>query len=203
LLATVREENPKHAASRLAVMIDQLLKSTRTASSSLKAIAVSAGPGSYTGLRIGVATAKGMAFALQIPLISVNTLELLAYQASQQNENADYYCPLIDARRMEVYCLITDQYLIIQQPTQAMEVTHEVFIPWLEKGKVAFVGSGAAKCMSMIHHPQAIFYPQIHPEAASMGTLAQKKFRRGQFENLTSFEPLYLKEFLIKTKVIK
>jgi tRNA threonylcarbamoyladenosine biosynthesis protein TsaB len=203
LLATVREENPKHAASRLAVMIDELLKSTRTATSHVKAIAVSAGPGSYTGLRIGVATAKGMAFALQIPLISVNTLELLAYQASQQDENAGFYCSLIDARRMEVYCLITDQHLVIQQPTQAIEVTYEAFIPWLERGKVVFVGSGATKCMSIIHHPQAIFYPHIHPEAAVMGTLAQGKFRRGQFENLTSFEPLYLKEFLIKTKVIK
>ena len=202
LIHVVREENPRQAASRLAVMIDELLRQTAVASDVIKAVAVSSGPGSYTGLRIGVATAKGLAMAWQVPLIAVDTLHLLASQGKEW-QAADFYCPLIDARRMEVYAQVFDHRLMPQSNKQALEVSPTSFGPWLEKGKVAFVGNGAAKSASVVTHPNAVWLAEVKPEAGSLGALAYQKWKEGQVEDIFSFEPFYLKEFLVKTKTRK
>ncbi len=202
LIHVIREENPRHAASQLAVMVDDLLRHAAAELHAIKAVAVSSGPGSYTGLRIGVATAKGMAMAWQVPLIAIDTLHLLASQGKAAY-TADYYCPMIDARRMEVYTQVFDHRLISQSEKEAIEISATSFLPWLEKGSVAFVGNGAAKSMQLIKHPNAVFLTDIKADAGALGPMAYQKWKEGQTENLFSFEPLYLKEFLIKTKIIK
>jgi tRNA threonylcarbamoyladenosine biosynthesis protein TsaB len=198
----VREENPRHAAARLAVMIDELLTQAAVERETIGAVAVSSGPGSYTGLRIGVATAKGMAMAWQVPLLAVDTLHLLASQA-REAQSADFYVPVIDARRMEVYTQVFDQRLMPQSDMQALEISPTSFLPWLEKGKLVLVGNGAAKAARVIKHPNAGFLAEVNPDAGSLGALAYQKWQEGQTEDLFSFEPFYLKEFLIKTKVAK
>jgi tRNA threonylcarbamoyladenosine biosynthesis protein TsaB len=197
LLALAELHLPQSASSKLAIIIRDLFTVSGTSKSDVAAIAVSAGPGSYTGLRIGVALAKGMCFSLSIPLISINTLELLAHQV-RSNGVQGIFCPMIDARRMEVYCLMMDQYNQIIEPTSATVVDENTFKSKLTLGSIYFFGNGSAKCKSIINHPNAIFLDNIVPSAAGMGQSAFKKFELHQLENLASFEPLYLKEFLVK-----
>ena len=186
------------ASSKLAVMIDELLQRCQVATGELNAIAVSAGPGSFTGLRIGVATAKGMCYTLNIPLIAVNTLEILVKQMAKHTPDETLLCPMLDARRMEVYCMLTSANGQVIEPTSAKIIDTESFGSWLIKNKIIFFGSGALKCKEVIQNDNAIFFTDIAPSAEELGELAFEKFRRDQLENVFEFEPFYLKDFLIK-----
>lgn len=186
------------ASSKLAVMVDELLKRCDLKPSQLHAVAVSEGPGSYTGLRIGVATAKGLCYALNIPLIAVNTLESLVQKIATQFSDEVILCPMLDARRMEVYCLLANNKGDVLEPTQAKVIDESSFADLLLKSKIVFFGNGAAKCKELITSSNAIFLSDIVPSAEEIGELAFKKFHAEQFEDLADFEPFYLKDFLIK-----
>lgn len=186
------------ASSQLAVMVDELLKRCDLKPNQLNAVAVSEGPGSYTGLRIGVASAKGLCYALDIPLIAVNTLESMVQKIATQFSDEIILCPMLDARRMEVYCLLANNKGDVLEPTQAKVMDETSFEEVLSKNKVVFFGNGAAKCKEVITNANAIFLSDIVPSAEQIGELAFKKFQTQQFEDLTDFEPFYLKDFLIK-----
>lgn len=205
LLGNLESHIPQSASSKLAVMIDQLFKTTGIVPATIKGVVVSAGPGSYTGLRIGVATAKGLCFALDVPLLSANTLELMTYQVISSPSPLErgaggeaLFCPMLDARRMEVYCLIADQKLNVLEQTNAKVIDELSFDTWLEKNVIYFFGNGAAKCKSMITHKNAIFIEEITPSASRLGELGYKKFQMNQIEDVSSFEPFYLKDFVAK-----
>lgn len=199
LIASAEMHKEQSHASKLAVLIDQVVKLADVSMNSLQAIAVSEGPGSYTGLRIGVSTAKGLCFALGIPLLSVGTLSLLARQIQSKAilDNA-WFCPMIDARRMEVYCQMFDSEMNVLQPIEAKVIDEESFKDLLPDHKIIFFGDGAAKCKSVIIHSNAFFISDIVPSAKELGSLASEKILKNEFENLVTFEPFYLKEFLIK-----
>lgn len=183
-------------ASKLAQLIETVLARTDHAPSDLCAIAVASGPGSYTGLRIGAATAKGMCFGLSIPLIALPTLMVLAQQVVNYNATQAWLCPMLDARRMEVYCCVIDAALNVLEPTHAKIIDESSFINLLDEHPIIFFGNGAAKCKEVIVHPNAVFYNNVNVDAAAMGELAFQKFKETQFENLQAFEPVYGKEFV-------
>lgn len=189
---------PQAHASRLAPLIDQIIKASDISFANLQAMAVSAGPGSYTGLRIGTSTAKGICFAKNIPLIAIPTLEVLAHAAAGHVSSNDLICAMLDARRMEVYAQIFSKSLHKRTPVEAKIIESDSFVELLMNGKVFFVGNGAEKCKSVINHPNAVFLDNMEPTAAALGTLADQKFQAGQFEDLSSFEPFYLKQFEAK-----
>ena len=199
----VSYEGHSHA-SLLGLYVADCLKSAKENGLSLDAVAVSSGPGSYTGLRIGVSMAKGICFGLGIPLISVPTLELLASTAIRNYpENDALYCAMLDARRMEVYAAIYNPRREQVREVKADIVTAETYAPYLNEGKVCFFGSG--KCKSVIEHPNAVFIPDVHPIAAQMMSLAEERYANHQFEDVAYFEPFYLKEFqatIAKNKVL-
>lgn len=198
LLATAEVHlGPAHG-SKLAVLIDQVVKAADTTLNEVDAIAVSAGPGSYTGLRIGVSTAKGLCYALSIPLVSVGSLTLLAAQVSRYNVSNAWLCPMIDARRMEVYCCIMDAAGNIIQPVAAKIIDDKSFVEYLEHTPMIFFGDGAGKCKKVIAHRNALFVTQVTPSAVDLGSLAIEKFRRNDLEDVVHFEPFYLKEFRVK-----
>lgn len=195
-------------ATLVGVYVEEALKVLKEKGLTLDAVAVSSGPGSYTGLRIGVSVAKGVCFGLGIPLISVPTLKLLALTAVRHLENTAnmLYCAMIDARRMEVYAAIYDENLVLYRDASADIVTEETYASWLSTRKVCFFGNGAAKCQQVITSPNALFIEDINPLAKQMVPLAEKAFETGKFENVAYFEPFYLKEFqatIAKNKVLK
>lgn len=198
LVATAEIHIEQSHASKLAVLIEEVKKKAGIEFSQLNAIAISSGPGSYTGLRIGTSTAKGLCFSLNIPLISIGSLELLAFQMRDQNPEHAYLCPMIDARRMEVYCLITDSDLNIIHPTEAKVIDEQSFHEYLEKKPILFFGDGSDKCKEKITHKNARFVDGVYPKAPQLGFIAIRKFQKGEFEDLINFEPHYLKEFMIK-----
>jgi tRNA threonylcarbamoyladenosine biosynthesis protein TsaB len=198
LLATSEIHIEQSHASKLAVLIDEVKNKVGIEYKQLSAVAISSGPGSYTGLRIGTSTAKGLCFALNLPLISIGSLELLAFQMKDQNPQQAHLCPMIDARRMEVYCLITDAALNIIHPTEAKVIDEDSFREYLEKNAIAFFGDGSDKCKEKITHQNAHFVSGVYPKASQLGQMAFEKFQKKEFEDLVSFEPHYLKEFMIK-----
>lgn len=185
-------------ASRLAPLIDQVMQEAGFSLRQLNAVAVSAGPGSYTGLRIGTSSAKGLCYALDIPLIAVGTLDLLAFEGAAQDTSAAFLCPMIDARRMEVYCQVTDRGLEVIAPVAARVIDSQSFAELLAKGRVLFFGNGAGKCQEVIRHANAFFREDIYPVASTLGVIAARKFEAAAFENLVGFTPFYLKEFAAK-----
>lgn len=189
---------PNSAASQLAVMIDKILRSS--GNPKLDAVAVSSGPGSYTGLRIGVATAKGMCYAMGLPLLSVNSLELMAFQVLHSTFYVQHsiLCPMIDARRMEVYTMLLDSSLKAISSVEAKIIDESSFADILNYKKVHFFGTGSEKCKQAITHPNANFIDNIFPSAEWMGSLAYKAFQEKSFEDVSDFEPLYLKDFVAK-----
>ncbi|MCE2957647.1 MAG: tRNA (adenosine(37)-N6)-threonylcarbamoyltransferase complex dimerization subunit type 1 TsaB [Bacteroidota bacterium] len=204
LLVAKRESlTAQSTASQLAVLIDEMMKSTMRSPRDLNAVAVSAGPGSYTGLRIGVATAKGICYALSIPLISINTLELLVRQflASQTIAQTALCCPMLDARRMEVYCLLANRQKEVVEKTQAKVIDADSFANRLATQEIYFFGDGAAKCKDAIQHPNAHFIDGLHPFAEHMGAWAFEKFQAKEIEDTALFEPFYLKDFLIRKPI--
>lgn len=177
--------------------VDEVLKNLGGAK--IDAVAVSSGPGSYTGLRIGVATAKGLAFGYDAPLIAVPTLELLAYtvKSSVEVEPDALICPMIDARRMEVYSQLFDSEAKEAGETQAEIITEDSYKELLQTGKkVYFAGDGSAKCSGVITSENAVFVDSIEPDAANMAELAERRLRNGEFVDVAYFEPFYLKDFV-------
>ena len=180
-------------AERLHIYIDDVLKEANIKSSQLDAIAVSKGPGSYTGLRIGVSAAKGLCFALNKPLIAISTLEALAHQV---NISEGIIVPMLDARRLEVYSAIFDVNYNQIRETQAQILDATSFLNYLDKSKVTFIGNGVAKTKELITHENAIFIEDKLPSANEMSQLAYHKYKINDIEDVAYFEPYYLKDFL-------
>lgn len=186
-------ENFSHA-EKLNLFIEEVLIHSGKKLKDLDAVAISEGPGSYTGLRIGTSTAKGICFALDKPLIAINSLKSLA--ALKKIENG-LICPMFDARRKEVYMALFDKDLNEQMPTKAEIVENDqVFISSLESGPVHFIGPGADKCVEVIKHENAFFDRSIEVSASGMVKLSQEKFENKDFVDLAYFEPYYLKDFV-------
>lgn len=188
-------------AEVITVFIDEIFVNNHLKYNELDAVAVSAGPGSYTGLRIGVSTAKGLCFSLDKPLISVETLLAMAtgYLARFQKSTEEKFllCPMIDARRMEVYTALFDQDLKQIEPTTAKIIDAESFKTILDQHKIVFFGDGAAKCSTVLsQYPNAVFIDDFFNEAVDMTTLSAEKFWLQQFEDVAYFEPFYLKDFI-------
>lgn len=193
-------DGPSHNVL-LSVFIQELLDYAREAQLRIDAVAISAGPGSYTGLRIGTATAKGLCFGYDIPLIAVNTLKIMAKEVveTKNTEKNTLLCPMIDARRMEVYSALFDSRLEEIRETKAEIINENSFSDLLEKHKILFFGNGAEKCKSLFTQTNAIFADNIHPLAKNMITLAEEKFGQKEFADLAYFEPFYLKDFIATT----
>ncbi len=192
---------PNHAV-RLGTFVDEALSFTDNHGIPFDAVAVSCGPGSYTGLRIGVSMAKGVCYGRQLKLLAVPTLELLCVpvlleHADELEENA-LLCPMIDARRMEVYAQIFDRSLKEVRPIQADIVDENTYLSFLERGPVYFFGNGAAKCMAAINHPNARLIEGIEPLAKYMQPLAERRMAEERFEDVAYFVPFYLKDFVAK-----
>lgn len=182
-----------HAESLLAI-ITHLVGISRCKVEDLDAIAISEGPGSYTGLRIGATTATGLAYGLDIPLIAINTLAAMVNQVIPFHAAGGLYCPMIDARRMEVYCRITDRQGVVYQPIGSYVITEHSFANILATNVVFFFGDGAAKCIPVLaNHANARVIEGVYPSALHMGLDAYEKFKQQDFVGLTTFEPLYLK----------
>lgn len=162
----------------------------------IDAVAVSCGPGSYTGLRIGVSTAKGLCYSLSRPLIAISTLKVLAAAVAEVCADAQTIVPMIDARRMEVYTAIYDSQLRELSPARALVVEPDSFAELAAAPGLCFAGSGAGKCSSVLDMPNARFLPDVHPLAASMAGLACAAFEARDFVDTAYFEPFYLKDFV-------
>lgn len=186
---------PKSHASMTAVFIDEVLKDRGIAAKDLSAVCVSEGPGSYTGLRVGVSTAKGLCFGAKLPLLSVGTLEILVNQAVNEAAEIDYIVPMIDARRMEVYTAVFNGEGKRLTDTEAKIIDENSFADILGQGKVLFIGDGAEKCRSAITHPNALFCSTF-PKASAMAELAGTELKEKRFKDVAYFEPFYLKEFV-------
>ena len=201
-LLTALEVHQEYShASKLGVLVNEVVRLSDTSLNKVKAVALSSGPGSYTGLRIGTSLAKGLCYALDIPMIAVPTLEIMATTISHLHPEDVFFCPMIDARRMEVYCQLFNRDLVEIEPVQARVVDSQSFENYLDSSPVVFFGSGAAKCRSVIIRENARFLENVNPLASQMGDLAYSKFRQGKFENIIQFVPLYLKEFFIRKPV--
>ncbi|MGX8689630.1 MAG: tRNA (adenosine(37)-N6)-threonylcarbamoyltransferase complex dimerization subunit type 1 TsaB [Bacteroidaceae bacterium] len=190
-------------AVSLGVLADEALALIDSRGLRLDAVAVSEGPGSYTGLRIGVSMAKGICYGRDLKLISVSTLKLLCVQPLLTLELPDdaLLCPMIDARRMEVYSAVYDRALNEVREIRADVVTADTYREYLDAHEVWFMGNGSAKCREVIDHPNAHFLDDIVPQARWMFPLAEQSFNRGEFRDVAYFEPYYLKDFIaIKPK---
>ena len=185
-------------SEQLHLFIKEALQEASLSFLDLDAIAISKGPGSYTGLRIGVSSAKGLCFSLDLPLISVPTLESMAHQVNPVD--GEVAIPVLDARRMEVYsCVFDNQYKEIRE-TRAEIIDETSFSDYASFTKVHIIGSGAEKCKQVLHDPNFSFDTSIVPSAKEMTSLANQKFLNGDFENVAYFEPYYLKDFVLQTK---
>jgi len=195
LLALAEIKEPGAHAEKLLLLVDELFEKAGLSFADLDAVAVSQGPGSYTGLRIGVSTAKGIAYALEIPLIGINTLQAMA--ASQQVAPGDYVVAVLDARRKEVYTQTFGDSLQELGPIEAVVLEEGVFGSILEKGRVYFVGDGVEKVKEEVKSANALFIADwaISLSAKNMGVLASEKHARQEWEDLAYFVPNYLKEF--------
>ena len=191
---------PNHAV-KLGVFIDEAISYIDSRDMRLDAVAVSSGPGSYTGLRIGVSTAKGICYGRSIKLIAVPTLELLTVPVllgEHIKEEDALLCPMLDARRMEVYAGIYDRSLNPVRKIQADVVDGNTYKEYLDKHPVYFFGNGAAKCMETINHPNAHLISDIEPLAKNMFPLSEKRMVEEKFEDVAYFEPFYLKNYVAK-----
>ena len=199
------------SAERLGTMVDEAMSFTDSHAIPFDAVAVSAGPGSYTGLRIGVSMAKGICYGRDLKLIAVPTLELLCVPVLLREDLPDdaLLCPMLDARRMEVYAALYDRALKPVRQVQADVVDAQTYAPWLEQRPVYFFGNGAAKCMDVIRNSgsaqadprivaNAHLLEGIEPQARWMQPLAERRLLDGQTEDVAYYEPFYLKDFVAK-----
>lgn len=190
---------PNHA-ERLGTMVDEALSFTDSHAIPFDAVAISCGPGSYTGLRIGVSMAKGVCYGRNLKLISVPTLELMCVPLllSEKIEEGALLCPMLDARRMEVYAALYDRALKPVREIGADIVDADTYREWLDLHPVYFFGNGAKKCMDVIQHPNARYIDGVEPLAKWMMPLAERRFLQEQFEDVAYFVPFYLKDFVAK-----
>ncbi len=196
LIASQHLHIDKSHSGLLTVLIQHSLQYAGVGMADIDAVAVSAGPGSYTGLRIGASTAKGLCYALDVPLIAVNTLEAMALDVARFAPPTALLCPMIDARRMEVYCLLTTQSMEVIMPPAPKIIDAQAFGQELAQQLIYFFGDGAAKCKSVIGgHANAHFVEGLVPSAVPVGLIAYQRFIKEQFEDVAYFEPVYLKEF--------
>ena len=197
----VRRESdaPNAHSTQLPIFLKEILSSAKP-----DAVCVSAGPGSYTGLRIGVSSAKGVCYGLDIPLLSVPTL--LGMATLYYDQHPDYkglVCPMIDARRMECYTMVVGPDGTVLRDTQADVITSGFYDEWLDKGEVVFIGDGAGKTRELLGvHPNARYDEAFRVSAEGMLPLAVKKYERGENEDVAYFEPFYLKDFVAKKSVV-
>jgi tRNA threonylcarbamoyladenosine biosynthesis protein TsaB len=200
------ESGPERShATLLNPFIRKSLKEAGREFSQISAVAVSKGPGSYTGLRIGVSTAKGIAYALEIPLLATGTLENMAHgilihpglkEIQQQFGDQLLLCPMLDARRMEVYTCFFSSDLAVQREVSADIITSESYRELLDRHHICFFGNGSSKCRELLDHPHAHFLEGIETSAAHMIHPVLFRFRHQQFEDVAYFEPFYLKDFI-------
>lgn len=189
------DKNGRNHAALLSLFIEEGMELLRKTGRKPDAVAVSSGPGSYTGLRIGVSTAKGICYALDIPLISISTLAVIALQNAGNIESDALIIPMIDARRMEVYDAIFDSSLKELRAPQAEILNADSFATELSNGLIYYCGDGSTKFNELIDHPNARFVSTEAPDAVHMIPLAIDKLKAGQVEDVAYFEPLYVKEF--------
>ncbi len=195
----LKESTEQNAHSKmLTIMILDMLKESRLSGNNIDAVAVSKGPGSYTGLRIGVSVAKGICYGWSKPMIAVDTVKAQAtcFIRKHPDFKNNLLCPLFDARRMEVYTALYKNDLIEILPVQAMVIDETSFDTFLQKNKIIFFGTGAEKCKKILPHPNAIFISEIYPSSLGVASLAEEMFRQRKFVNVAYFEPYYLKEFI-------
>lgn len=185
------DERYSHS-ERLHPYIEEVFDQSGYTLKALDAVAVSRGPGSYTGMRVGTSAAKGLCFALDIPLISIPTLEILIRQADKKDY--DFIIPMLDAKRMEVYTLVYDVNKNQQTSVQTKVLDEQSYEEYLNQGKVLFIGTGSKKFEAICKHPQAVFI-ETFPSSREMVIPAQQKFEQKDFEDLAYFEPLYFKAF--------
>lgn len=208
VLLAIKELNEDYThAENLTVFIEDVLKQSQLKLEDIDAIAVSKGPGSYTGLRIGVSTAKGLCYSADKPLIAINTLEhlaaavIIANPTSNAQHSTSLFCPMIDARRMEVYCAVYDFNGNEIKPTAAEIIDEHSFSELLKDNTICFFGDGSAKCQEVLAgNKNAVFIPDIVPSAKDMITLSEKHFNEKRFEDVAYFEPFYLKDFVAGKK---
>ncbi len=203
IITEIHSDEPNAHSSKLAVFIDKLLKENGLKPQELEAVCVSSGPGSYTGLRIGVSSAKGICYALGIPLLSVPTLENMADLYFARHKDYDgLVCPMIDARRMECYTALYARDGIVRD-TQAEVIEAGIYDQWLDKGPVTFIGDGAEKTRQLLAvHPNARYDTAFTISAEGMAAKAEEKLRKGEKEDVAYFEPFYLKDFVAKKSVV-
>ena len=192
-------DGPTHA-SLSGVFVDEAVRKSHDLERIIKAVAVSSGPGSYTGLRIGISLAKGLCFGWNVPLISIPTLDILARKAihviTGGKPSDALFCAMLDARRMEVYTALYDHTLRKISETEAMIVTENTFSSILEHRIVYFFGSGAGKCKTCVQSSNAVFLDGLHPLAGDMAVLSEQALHKKRFEDVAYFEPFYLKDFI-------
>lgn len=194
------EKAPNIHAASLTLFIAEAMKMAALTYAELDAVAVSKGPGSYTGLRIGVSTAKGLCFALDKPLIAINTLKMMANGYLLQHPNfGGLVCPMIDARRMEVFTAVFDHHLGEIENTHAKIVDDKSFVLELQNNYISFIGDGAEKCKAIIDDPNAHFQLDNYNSATYMSNLAFAAYQANEFEDVAYFEPFYLKDFVFTT----
>lgn len=202
LIGVKEISDPKAHSTKLPILIDELLKSSGITARQLDAVAVSKGPGSYTGLRIGVSMAKGICYSANIPLLAIGSLQAIAVGLLAQNQNFPanaLLSPMIDARRMEVYTAIYDLQAKPQSEVEAKIVSEHSYDDLLKEHPLVFFGNGAAKCKPVITNKNAIFIDHFLPSARFMLPLALNAYRHEEFENTAYFEPFYLKDFVATT----
>ncbi|WP_059026783.1 tRNA (adenosine(37)-N6)-threonylcarbamoyltransferase complex dimerization subunit type 1 TsaB [Gabonibacter massiliensis] len=196
LLALKENDEGLNHSVLLGVYVDELLKENGIRAKELDAVAVSMGPGSYTGLRIGVSLAKGICFGTGKPLIAISTLKALAISVARNVDEEALFCPMIDARRMEVYSAIFNRNGEMIREVRAEIIDPSSFSDWLVDHKIYFFGNGSGKVKEVIVHPHAQFVDRVVTSAVNMITLAEQKWEEKTFEDLAYFEPFYLKDFI-------
>ena len=205
ILSELHSDEANAHSSQLSPFINRLFAQCGMTPAQIDAVCVSAGPGSYTGLRIGVSTAKGFCYALDRPLLSVPTLQGMASQYYTQNPNyKGMVCPMIDARRMECYTAVYASPTEELKAVSADIITEGIYDPYLNRGEVTFVGDGAEKTRPILGvHPNARYSPDFKLSAAGLLPVAVEKMKAGQYEDVAYFEPYYLKDFVAKKSVVR
>ena len=198
IIALKESQSTYTHSENITLFISEVIKIAGISLKNIDAIAISKGPGSYMGLRIGVSTAKGLCYAIDRPLIAIDTLSAMALKVSTlKNEEKVLFCPMIDARRMEVYCALFDNNNICIVPVEAKIINQNSFDKELTLSPVYFFGDGASKCKEVFfNNKNAFFLDDYIMSADALVPLAFKKYNSNQFENLSYFEPFYLKDFI-------
>lgn len=204
VIAIKESDNSYSHSEQITIFCQEVLQASKFELSDIDAVAVSMGPGSYTGLRIGVSTAKGFCYSLDVPLIAVSTIESMAYGISLLGNEKTYYSPMIDARRMEVYNAIYDSDFNEVLPIDARIIDSTSFEDVLSGNEVVFAGDGAKKCIEFLgQNKNAIFIDDFNPSSKYIAHLANEKFKKSEFADTAYFEPFYLKDFVAGIPKVK